>query len=248
MRVVLGSKVPGPPGIRPTSVGPCTGAWRSVPQRARPSAGRRRSGSAHGIASGWPQANMPSRWWSPWPGNAVPSWGLLPGRCPWHLRQPDGCWLQQPLARLPTSIGRGAAPVWCHPRWREEPGSAARPASEAGTRRRRGRWEPTHGYQRDQPSSFLAPALPRDKGEKTRMPSVEACPAPRPSRAYALLADGSEAVMSPLASPWRCGHAASLLLCRLSDPLKIPRACCLPTGLFNPGLCGGVAPHESLIR
>ena len=51
----------------------------------------------------------------------------------------------QKLARFPTSLGRGAAPVWCHPRRRYEAARYARPSHEAGTRRRQGRWEPTHG-------------------------------------------------------------------------------------------------------
>ena len=54
--------------------------------------------------------------------------------------------------RVTTSIGRGAAPVWCHPRRREETSRPTRASSEAGTRRRPVRWEPTHGYPRDQPS------------------------------------------------------------------------------------------------
>jgi hypothetical protein len=60
--------------------------------------------------------------------------------------------LQQKRSRVPTCIGRGAAPVWWNPRQRAEADRDARPSHEAGTRRRQGRWEPTHGEQRDQPS------------------------------------------------------------------------------------------------
>jgi hypothetical protein len=60
--------------------------------------------------------------------------------------------LEPPLSRFTTSIGRGAAPVWCNPRRRYETARHTRAASEAGTRRMQVRWSPTHGSQRDQPS------------------------------------------------------------------------------------------------
>jgi hypothetical protein len=50
------------------------------------------------------------------------------------------------------ALGRGAAPVWWNPRRREETGRHTRAESEAGTRRRQGRWEPTQGEQQAQPS------------------------------------------------------------------------------------------------
>jgi hypothetical protein len=53
--------------------------------------------------------------------------------------------LTHKLSRFPPSIGRGAAPVWCNPRQREEAARYARPSNEAGTRRMQVRWEPTHG-------------------------------------------------------------------------------------------------------
>jgi len=53
--------------------------------------------------------------------------------------------LKHKRSRVPTAIGRGAAPVWWNPRQREEAQRSARPSMEAGTRRRQGRWEPTHG-------------------------------------------------------------------------------------------------------
>ena len=143
---------PGPIGGRPTSVGTCTCAGKSSPQRFRPSAGRPRSASAHGIASAWLKANMPSRLSSPWPAHAVPACGPWPSRLLEHRKHKDGSGLTPKLARFPTASGRAAAPVWCHPRRREEADRYSRPSIEAGTRRRQGRWEPTHGYQRDQPS------------------------------------------------------------------------------------------------
>src|SRR5438128_2382240 len=39
------------------------------------------------------------------------------------------------------------------------------PRAEAGAGRTQVRWYPTHGYQRDQPSRLLAPALPLHGGE-----------------------------------------------------------------------------------
>jgi hypothetical protein len=55
-------------------------------------------------------------------------------------------------SRVPTGLGRGAAPVWWNPRQRAAADRDARPSHEAGTRRTQVRWEPTHGEQRDQPS------------------------------------------------------------------------------------------------
>jgi hypothetical protein len=49
-------------------------------------------------------------------------------------------------------LGRGAAPVWCHPRRRDETGRHTHASSEAGPRRTHVRWEPTHGSPRDHPS------------------------------------------------------------------------------------------------
>jgi len=49
---------------------------------------------------------------------------------------------------------RDAAPVWCHPRGVQRAHGHPRPSMEAGTRRRQGRWYPTHGEPQDQPSSL----------------------------------------------------------------------------------------------
>lgn len=54
--------------------------------------------------------------------------------------------------RVETSIGRGAAPVGYNPRWREAAARHPRAETEAGARRTPVRWDPIHGYQRDQPS------------------------------------------------------------------------------------------------
>jgi transposase len=79
--------------------------------------------------------------------------------CP-GIERPKKC-----QGQMPQSMGRDAAPGWCHPRRREE-GKNPRSSTEAGTRWIPGRWEPTHGEQRDQPSSFLAPSLPMAQGKK----------------------------------------------------------------------------------
>jgi hypothetical protein len=86
------------------------------------------------------------------PAHAVPSWGLWPNRLSCHRKHKDGGVLTPKFSRFPPSIGRAAAPGWCHPRRRSEADRYARPSMEAGTRRRQGRWEPTHGEQRDQPA------------------------------------------------------------------------------------------------
>jgi transposase len=53
--------------------------------------------------------------------------------------------LKPKRSRVPTCIGRGAAPAWWNPRQRYEAERSSRPSNEAGTRRMQGRWEPTHG-------------------------------------------------------------------------------------------------------
>jgi hypothetical protein len=60
--------------------------------------------------------------------------------------------IHEQLSRFATSIGRGAAPVWCHPRRREEAERNPRASSEAGTRRMQVKWSPTYGYEQDQPT------------------------------------------------------------------------------------------------
>ena len=69
----------------------------------------------------------------------TPSVAWTDGACP-HRR------------RLTTCLARGAAPVWCSPRRREEAETHPRASTEAGTRRTHARWEPTHGSPPDQPS------------------------------------------------------------------------------------------------
>jgi hypothetical protein len=55
---------------------------------------------------------------------------------------------------LPLCIGSDAAPVWCHPRRRDETGRHPRASSEAGTLRTHVRWDPTQGYPQAPPSSL----------------------------------------------------------------------------------------------
>jgi transposase len=54
--------------------------------------------------------------------------------------------------RYASPIGREAAAVWRNPRWREAAARNPRASSEVGARRTHVRWDPTHGYQPDQPS------------------------------------------------------------------------------------------------
>ena len=101
----------------------------------------------------WPKANMPIRSSSPLPENCVPSCGPLPSRLPWHRKPKDGCWLHAKALQ-----GSHVSSEETQPRCGvtlggvKRPHRYARPSNEAGTRRRQGRWEPTHGEQRDQPS------------------------------------------------------------------------------------------------
>jgi transposase len=73
--------------------------------------------------------------------------------CMWAMAQevaltPSRATRERPAAVFPrccSSIGRGAAPVWCNPRWREAAARNPRAESEAGPRRTHGRWSPSHG-------------------------------------------------------------------------------------------------------
>jgi len=69
--------------------------------------------------------------------------------------------------RFPTFIGRDAAPVWWNPRRRYDAERYSRPSIEAGTRRMHVRWEPTHGYQQDQPSGLPGSGSSDRAKEKT---------------------------------------------------------------------------------
>jgi len=60
--------------------------------------------------------------------------------------------IHAPRRRFATSIGGGAAPVWCNPRWRSAAETNPRAESEAGTRRRHVTWSPTHGDPQDHPT------------------------------------------------------------------------------------------------
>jgi transposase len=61
-------------------------------------------------------------------------------------------------AGVPPALGRGAAPVGCHPRRRDETGRHPRASRAAGTRRMPVRWKPTHGSPRDPPSPVTGSA------------------------------------------------------------------------------------------
>ncbi len=64
------------------------------------------------------------------------------------------------------SIGRGTAPVWCHPRRPEEAERNPRASSEAGTRRTHVRGYPIHGYQQDQAWSLTGSASADDVAKR----------------------------------------------------------------------------------
>jgi hypothetical protein len=59
------------------------------------------------------------------------------GHCYAHCCDTEGiktvAGLQPKRSKVLTSIGRGAAPVWCHSRERAEAARDARPSHEAGT-------------------------------------------------------------------------------------------------------------------
>jgi hypothetical protein len=177
-----------PGSIPKTGHTPCP----ACPRRRRlglPGAGHRQSapptapGKAPRSAPGapWEGAGPPRSTRSPAAGHREkcqarggrhgPSMACLPvGHRPAGTRASCGRKIAMRLApkalEVANSIGRGAAPVWGHPRRREEAEKYSRSSHEAGPRRRHGRWDSTHGEQRDQPSAVLAPTLPRDKGKK----------------------------------------------------------------------------------
>ena len=100
-------------------------------------------------------------------------------------------------------------------------------------------------HRRARPSqySLTGPLLP------AHAHPVHSCRHHRPTRANAPLKDGSDAMIQPLFSPLRSAYTALLHLSAApSASLKIQRAQHLTTGLFNPELCGGSAPHEFLFR
>src|SRR5207244_9304239 len=95
------------------------------------------------------------------------------------------------------------------------------PRPEAGARRTQVRWYPTHGYQRDQPSRLLAPALLLRGGENeqnlkpTILPLLDSGshinaggePPPTAGAQRTVLAVGSTALFGPDLRPALAGRA-----------------------------------------
>jgi hypothetical protein len=73
-------------------------------------------------------------------------------------------------------MGRDAVSVWGHPRRRDEAARDPRASIEAGTRRTHVRWEPTHGYQRDQPSCLTGSASSDGSVKKWEHVMKHMCP------------------------------------------------------------------------
>jgi hypothetical protein len=165
MPVVPSSQGPGRLGLRPRAVGTGPGVGQRSPQPSTPSAA-------------WPKATRPIQSSSPWPTGRHAMLGPWPRRVPGHRTQKDGRGLTQTLARFPTSLGSDAAPVGCHPRWRSEADRSARPSMEAGTRRRHGRWDPTHGEPQDQPSDLPGSGSSDKPKGKIRMQTSKSCSPP----------------------------------------------------------------------
>ena len=167
------SKAPGRPGLQRQSVGPCTGAWQSSPQRSRPSAGRRqvrlctRSRQLHGHRPTGPSGR----------GRHGPGMTCLPvghgqARWPCHRKQQAGGVLTHTSSRAFPPLAAEAPPRCGVTRGGvAEADRYARPSHEAGTRRRQGRWEPTHGDPRDQPSCLTGSGSSerRDQGKTIMM-------------------------------------------------------------------------------
>jgi hypothetical protein len=116
----LWSKAPGPIAIQPRGADLCNCDSNNHPPSSRTSAGRPRSGSVHAPDDSSPEGNLPT--WSLWPlrGSWRASGGPWPERCRQHPTTTNESGFHPPLRRFPPCIGRGAAPMWCTPRQREE--------------------------------------------------------------------------------------------------------------------------------
>jgi Transposase IS116/IS110/IS902 family len=186
LRWAMAQQVPGTLSVQPPPRGSINrGQSRSATSRARCRddtghgvGGRRYGSSPHGIrAMGgmlppvvrpWghrPQGGLhePSGWCCASRPHAIPTaWCRAgtgrPARSG-HRRETEvKARRPEQLARFAPSIGSGAAPVWCHPRRREEAARTPRASSEAGTGRRPVRWDPTHEDQPAQPPNVTGSA------------------------------------------------------------------------------------------
>jgi hypothetical protein len=148
-------KAPGPPALLPRGADMCHDAATHRPRSSRPAAGKPTAGWAHAPTHGWPAAHRRTSSPALWP---VTSWEVCG---PW----PHSCRSQpkpsRPVEHWPLNAeGCPRASEETQPRLGVTLGSVqrlgkdTRAESEAGTRRRQGRWQPTHGELQDQPSSF----------------------------------------------------------------------------------------------
>ena len=114
------SKGPGRPASPPRSADTSNDAWQTNPNASKTSVGRPTSGGVNAIGSSAHAANRPT--WSRWP--LLVSWqascGLLPSRSQSPPKAKTAHKATTNSDGVPRCIGRDAAPVWCHPRQREE--------------------------------------------------------------------------------------------------------------------------------
>ena len=163
----LWSQGPGPSGTQRQSVDIGTGDWRTNRNASRPSAGKPPAGGAHAPDASWPAANTPM--WSRWPGlvNALGVGGPWPRRGREHPQAKPA----HPCTHHSAGFRRASheAPPRCGVTLDgvKRLGKDPRAAREAGTRRRQGRWDPTHGEQPDQPSHFPGSGSSAARRKKT---------------------------------------------------------------------------------
>jgi hypothetical protein len=114
------SKAPGPPALPPRAVDTGTCAAQPSPQFSKTSVGKPRSGGVHATADASHEANTPtwSRW--PWPGSWPDACGPWPSRCRSHPQAQTHDDATGHGEGVHGASGSGAAPVWGHPRRREE--------------------------------------------------------------------------------------------------------------------------------
>src|SRR5262245_45849970 len=152
-------KAPGPTAIPPRGAATGHSDSKNNPRLSRISAGKPKAGWANAPATWGPEANMPTASPSLWPVNSRASCGPLPNS--FRLQHKP----RRTVYHWPLNVERfQRASEEAPPRCGVTLGSVkrlikdTRAESEAGTRRRQGRWEPSHESQRDQPSSFTGSA------------------------------------------------------------------------------------------
>ena len=129
------------------------GAWRRDPRPSSIAGGKPRCAGAR-VADLSPHGgNRPPRGWSRSPGTWPRCIGAIAREVPMTRDNSGSSPRSAPGAsRHPQTIGREAAAVGRQPRRRDAAARNPRASIEAGARRTPVRWDPTHGYQPDQPS------------------------------------------------------------------------------------------------